>query len=198
VFRMTTRPVHKLVMVIPVEEQIATTGDMEEREKAPPTARALTPSRAAVTELGQAGPPGAEPEAACQAELETEKGRGPEVAEPHPPLDGGGAARPPTELRRVILKKKANRQARPVVVRVPREEAEMMDIGARPRKRGRPRKPPKVDPPDPHKGSVLHPRKGGCADPVNGDAILEEEKGGKPHSQDRERQLASDTGGDKT
>jgi hypothetical protein len=81
---------------------------------------------------------------------------------------------------------------------VPREEAEMMDVGAKPRKRGRPRKPPKVDPPDPHKGSVLYPGKGGCADPVNEDAILEEEKGGRPHSRDRERQLASDTGGDKT
>jgi hypothetical protein len=45
---------------------------------------------------------------------------------------------------------------------------------------------------------VLHPGEGGCADPVNEDAILEEEKGGKPHSRDRERQLASDTGGDKT
>jgi hypothetical protein len=85
-----------------------------------------------------------------------------------------------------------------VGVIVPKEEAEMMDIGARPRRRGRPRKLPKVDPPDPHKGSVVHPGKGECADPVNKDAILEKEKGGKPHSQDRERQLASDTGGDKT
>jgi hypothetical protein len=45
---------------------------------------------------------------------------------------------------------------------------------------------------------VLYPGKGGCGDPVNEDAILEKEKGGRPHSQDRERQLASDTGGDKT
>jgi hypothetical protein len=46
--------------------------------------------------------------------------------------------------------------------------------------------------------SVVHPGKGECADPVNEGAILEGEKGGKPHSQDRGRQLASDTGGDKT
>jgi hypothetical protein len=105
VFRMTTRPVHKLVMVIPVEEQTATVGDMEEREKAPPTARALTPSRAAVTEPGQASPPGAEPEAAGQAELETKKRRGPEVAEPHPPLDGGGGSEAPHRTQESDLKK---------------------------------------------------------------------------------------------
>ena len=46
--------------------------------------------------------------------------------------------------------------------------------------------------------TVLRPGKGECADPVNEDAILEKEGGGKPHSRNRERQLASDTGGDKT
>ncbi len=60
----------------------------------------------------------------------------------------------------------------------PKEEAEMVDVGARPRKRGRPRKTPNVDPPDPHKGSVLYPGKGECADPVNEDAILKVEGGG--------------------
>jgi hypothetical protein len=45
---------------------------------------------------------------------------------------------------------------------------------------------------------VLRPRKGECADPVNEDAILEKEGGGEPHSRNRERQLASDTGRDKT
>jgi hypothetical protein len=46
--------------------------------------------------------------------------------------------------------------------------------------------------------NVLRPGKGECADPVNEDAILEKEGGGEPHSRNRERQLASDTGGDKT
>ncbi len=45
--------------------------------------------------------------------------------------------------------------------------------------------------------SVLDPRKGVCADPVDGGAIL-----GKgeldPHSKDRERQLAPDRGRGKT
>jgi hypothetical protein len=44
---------------------------------------------------------------------------------------------------------------------------------------------------------VLHPGKGGCADPVNEDAILER-VGGRPPGQNRERQLASDTGDGKT
>ncbi len=45
---------------------------------------------------------------------------------------------------------------------------------------------------------VSRPGEGECADPVNEDAILEKEGGGEPHSRNRERQLASDTGGDKT
>jgi hypothetical protein len=45
--------------------------------------------------------------------------------------------------------------------------------------------------------SVSHPGKGGCADPVNEDAILER-VGGRPPSRNRERQLASDTGDGKT
>ncbi len=39
--------------------------------------------------------------------------------------------------------------------------------------------------------------KGGCADPVNEDAILEGE-GGRPPGRNRKRQLASDTGDGKT
>ncbi len=93
----------------------------------------------------------------------------------------------------MISRKKAGKQARTIVVTMPKEEAEMVDVGARPKKRGRPRKTPNVDPPDPHKGSVLYPGKGVCADPVNEGAILG--KGGpSPHSGDRERQLAPDIG----
>jgi hypothetical protein len=46
--------------------------------------------------------------------------------------------------------------------------------------------------------SVLYPGKGECADPVNEDAILEEEGGGESQDRNGERQLASDTGGGKT
>jgi hypothetical protein len=98
----------------------------------------------------------------------------------------------------VISRKKAGKQARTIVVTTPKEDAELVDIGTRPKKRGRPRKIPNVDPPDPHKGSVLYPRKGECADPVNEGAILGKEGGAEPHSQNRGRQLASDTGGGRT
>jgi hypothetical protein len=46
--------------------------------------------------------------------------------------------------------------------------------------------------------TVLYPGKGECADPVNEGAILGKEGGAEPHSWNRERQLASDTGGGKT
>ncbi len=45
---------------------------------------------------------------------------------------------------------------------------------------------------------VSYPGKGECADPVNEDAILEEEGGGESPGRNKGRQLASDTGGDKT
>jgi hypothetical protein len=80
---------------------------------------------------------------------------------------------------------------------MPKEEAEIVDLGVKPKKRGRPRKTPNVDPPDPHKGSVLDPEKGVCADPVDGGAILGG-GGPDPHSRDRERQLAPDKGSGKT
>jgi hypothetical protein len=97
------------------------------------------------------------------------------------------------KLGKVISRKRAGKQARTIIVTMPKEEAEMADIGARPKKRGRPRKVPNVDPPDPHKGSVVYPGKGVCADPVNKGAILG--KGGaEPHSTDRECQLVADTG----
>jgi hypothetical protein len=98
----------------------------------------------------------------------------------------------------VISRKKVGKQARTIIVTSPKEEAEMVDIGAKPRKRGRPRKNPHMDPPDPHKGSVSYPEKGECADPVNEDAILEEEGGGVTPGRDKKRQLAVDTGGGKT
>ncbi len=73
----------------------------------------------------------------------------------------------------------------------------MVDVGARPRKRGRPRKAPGMDPPDPRKGSVSDPDEGVCADPVNGGAILGR---GKPEPQggNKERQLRPDKEREKT
>ncbi len=93
------------------------------------------------------------------------------------PFQSKGALKPITKLKKVISRKKVGKQARTIIVTSPKEEAEMVDIGAKPRKRGRPRKNPHMDPPDPHKGSVSYPEKGECADPVNEDAILGKEGG---------------------
>jgi hypothetical protein len=184
VFRMTTRPIHKLVLIIPVEEQASAVNEAEETKAVPLGERVL--------ERAEAGP-----KAASQEESGARKEGGPAEAMPSP-LQGGRASKPVAKLKKVISRKKAGKQARTIVVTSPKEEAEMVDIGARPRKRGRPRKTPNVDPPDPHKGSVLYPGKGECADPVDEDAILEREGGGESQDRNGERQLAPDTGGGKT
>jgi hypothetical protein len=139
-----------------------------------------------------------EPEPAHQKRTEAAgKERGPLEAAPHPTQSGKGLKRPAVKYKKVISRKKAGKQARTIIVTMPKEEVEIVDIGMRPRKRGRPRKAPSVEPPDPHKGSVLDPGKGVCADPVNGSAILG--KGGPdPQSRDRECQLTPDKGRGKT
>jgi hypothetical protein len=179
VFRTTTRPIHKLVLIIPVEEQASMT-DKAEKVEAP-----LAPGNA------EAGPVTAKQEESGIVEKKAY-----EEPVPAPPQDKGTASAA-TRPKKVISRKKAGKQIRTIIVTSPKEEAEMVDIKAGPRKRGRPKKNPIVDPPDPHKGSVLHPGKGECADPVNEDAILER-VGGRPPGRNRERQLASDTGDGKT
>ncbi len=140
-----------------------------------------------------AGPPlGVGYQTACQAEPEVENGKSPTET---------GTTPLQSEVRTPQAapdpKKEATKQRQTVIVAAPKEEAEMVDITAGPKKRGRPRKNPVVDPPDPHKGSVLYPEEGVCADPVDKGAILGE-GGGKPPSSDKERQLATDIAGGKT
>jgi hypothetical protein len=125
-----------------------------------------------------------------------EKG-GPSEAALCPAQSEEKAERPAVKYKKVISRKKAGRQARTIVVTTPKEEAEIVDVGARPRKRGRPRKIPSVDPPDPHRGSVSDPDKRACADPADGDAILGRGEP-DPRSGNRERQLAPDKGRGKT
>jgi hypothetical protein len=203
VFRTTTRPIHKLVLVVPVEEQTYAVdqtggGDVEPEQVAPLVEEVPEPAHTKEVGATEVTPPAVQPEPAQQrgVELAEEKG-GLTEATPHPIPSGEGATGPTIKFKKVISRKKAGEQARTIIVTMPKEEAEMVDIGARPKKRGRPRKTPNVDPPDPHKGSVSDPRKGVCADPVDGGAILE--RGGPdPHSRDRERQLAPDKGRGKT
>jgi hypothetical protein len=185
VFRTTTRPIHKLVLVVPIEEQVMAGGQAEEKEAEPQQATPPAEEVLRLTHTEEAGaieapPPAAQPEPA---------GEGEGLTEATPRLAPGGkkATGPAIKLKKVISRKKAGKQERTIVVTVPKEEAEVVDFGARPKKRGRPRKAPNVDPPDPHKGSVLDPKEGVCADPVDRAAILG--RGGPDlHSRDRERQ----------
>jgi hypothetical protein len=78
------------------------------------------------------------------------------------------------------LSEKAGEQTRAIVVTVPKEEEEIVDVRAVKRKRGRPRKTPGTEPLDPRKGSVLDPGEGVCADPVERAAILEVKGPGPP------------------
>jgi hypothetical protein len=80
---------------------------------------------------------------------------------------------------------------------VPKKEEEMIDVRAVKRRRGRPRKAPGTEPPDPRKGSVLDPSKGVYVDPVGRVAILEVEGPGPPVGVS-ERKLSPDRGGEKT
>jgi hypothetical protein len=203
VFRTTTRPIHKLVLVVPIEEQVSAVDQAGRKDAGPGQAAPLmeeVPEPASTEEVGatEVAPHAVKPEPAHQERAEAAgEERGLTEATPRPIQGGKGATRPAVKYKKVISRKKAGKQARTIIVTMPKEEAEIVDIGARPKKRGRPRKTPNVDPPDPHKGSVLDPGKGVCADPVDGGAILG--KGGPdPHSRDRERQLAPDKGRGKT
>jgi hypothetical protein len=176
VFGTTTRPIHKLVLVVPVEEQ-AIAGEQEEEG----VARA---ERSAPLAVGEPGPPQQEEVGSAETEplaigepgpSQQEGGLPGEVPQgTTPQLTEEGQKEPKmaVKYKKVISRKKAGEQARTIIVSVPKEEEEMVNIGIRPKKRGRPRKTPGTDPPDPRKGSVSDPGKGVCADPVNGGAIL--------------------------
>jgi hypothetical protein len=172
VFRTTTRPTHKLVLIVPIEEQVSVADQAEEGE-----AELRPPAPLAEAEPGPAQPAVAplaiEPGPAHQEKKEmAEKEESLVEAAPRPVQREEGATRPAIKYKKVISRKKAGKQARMIIVTMPKEEAEIVDVRARPKKRERPRKIPNVDPPDPHRGSVLDPGKGVCADPVDGDAIL--------------------------
>jgi hypothetical protein len=209
VFRMTTRPIHKLVLVVPAEEQ-AIAGEQEEEGDAgaerstPPAAEEPGPVQQEEARATEMAPLAIrEPEPPRREEggvAETEGGlprEGPQGTTPQPAKESQKETKAVVKYKKVISRKKAGKQARTIIVSVPKEEEEMVDVGVRPKKRGRQRKAPGMDPPDPRKGSVPDPGKGVCADPVNGGAILG--KGGSdPQGGNKERQLSPDKGRDKT
>jgi hypothetical protein len=188
VFRTTTRPIHKLVMVLLVEEQAAA----NERGKKEIT----RPEESAPLPIMEQGPPREEDVEAGRVREGPLSDKPPEYI-PCPVRKKQGKPKLAVKNKKVTLRKKAGEQARTVVVSVPKEKEEIMDLGVKQRKRGRPRKTPSTDPPDPRKGSVPDPGKGVCADPVNRGAILEGEGPGPP-SRDKERQLSPDKGRAKT
>jgi hypothetical protein len=121
----------------------------------------------------------------------------PQRAMLQPTKKEAGRQRTAVKCKKVLSRKKAGKQTRTIIVSVPREEEEMVDIGTRLKKRGRPRKTPNVDPLDPRKGSVVDSGKGVCADPAERGAILG--KGGTgPKGGNKERQLGPDRDRDKT
>jgi hypothetical protein len=179
VFRVTTRPIHKLVLVVPAEEQTGARdpegGENGEADRpAPLTEERPGPGQRDVAEATEAPPLAIEgPERPGQEEDGTaETGEEPRGTTPPPAEEGQKGPEMVVRCKKVISRKKAGKQTRTIVVSVPKEKEEIVDVGTRPRKRGRPRKNPGMDPPDPRKGSVSDPGKGECADPVNGGAIL--------------------------
>jgi hypothetical protein len=193
-----------LVLVVPVEEQAAAAGQREEEdagaEQSPlqgitaPEPVQQKGSKAAIATLSITADTA--PAHSEKDEL-VEVGESPQEATLQPAKEGKERQKAAVKCKKVISRKKAGKQTRTIIVSVPREEEEMVDIGPRAKKRGRPRKVPSVDPPDPRKGSVVDPGKGVCADPVNRDAILG--KGGTgPGGGDKERQSSHDREGDKT
>ncbi len=198
VFRTTTRPIHKLVLVVPVEEQAA--ADVPGEEKATAggqgeerDARAEEPAPLAV---GEPGPPQQEEVGAAEME-ENFPDEVPQGATPQPTKVKQKEPKVAVKYKKVIYRKKAGERARKIIVSLPKEEEEIVDVGVRRKKRGRPKKTPETDPPDPCKGSVPDPGKGVCADPVNGAAILGKE-GPDPQGGNKGRQLSPDKGREKT
>ncbi len=147
VFRTTTRPIHKLVLVIPVEEQ-GPAADQAEGPKAGPSQAApsaggpLAPARVEAIKTTAAAPLEMDSQAARQTEPEVKEGEGLAKVETPPSRNEVGAAQPAPGPRERVPGKKASKQARAIIVAAPKEEAEMVDIGARPKKRGEAKEEP--------------------------------------------------------
>jgi hypothetical protein len=121
VFRTTTKRIHKLVLVVPVEEQ-ALAGDQAggggiEPEQVAPLVEEV-PDRAHTEEVGdvEATPSSMQPEPAQQrgAESAGEEG-GLTEAVPRLTPSGEGATGPTIKLKKVISRKKAGKQAWTIV-----------------------------------------------------------------------------------
>ncbi len=168
---MTTRPIHRLVLINPVEEQV-------------------------IEESGENEALG--PESRNQDE---EVDDGVQKEEGVEPLGTGGSNEGPvgdTQHKKAGPPKGARKCLPPADVTVPEEEEEIVDVGVIPKRgRGRPKRSKEVNSMDPHKGSVTDGREGVCVDPGKRDAILG--KGGPaPPGKGEGQQLVPDSGGGET
>jgi hypothetical protein len=124
-FRTTTRPIHKLVMVLPVEEQ-AVAGE-QERER---VTRTQEPAPLAI---GEPGPPQQEEVEAVEAG-ENLPDEVPQGAMPQPTEEKPKVA---VKYKKVTSRRKAGEQAQTIIVSVPKDEEEIVDVGVKRKKRGR-------------------------------------------------------------
>jgi hypothetical protein len=187
-FRSTTRPIHKLVLVVPVEEQVIEEDEGGEVGQDPEAGGEYGEENDGVQwggdedgeEVGGTGD-GNQLSQEETAKESKEKAQGEEASsqlseEPHPATPG---------------------------VQFSDGLEEMVDVGtAVKRGRGRPKKvgtmdqlaQKETDPLDPHKGSVTDSAEGVCVDPGESGAILEVGGPGPPGA-GKGGQLASDSGG---
>ncbi len=182
-FRTTTRPIHKMVLVIPLEEQRAENGKVE-TEAVRPEKR--SPDRGSGNEAQEA------------QTNKAPRASGATTASPLDTEETKGKPNQKVRYKKIQPRKEASRQTCAIVVTVPTESEEIKDVGAAAkRKRGRPKKPKEENFPDPHKGSVPNYGEEVCSDPGKGDATLGEGGPGPP-VRDSENQLVPDRGRGKT
>jgi hypothetical protein len=178
-FCVTTRPIHKMVLVIPMEEQMTECSE-EEME---------------ATEL--------EPQ---NQDREVSNGVQGEEEDKTPQVRGAAGTnlsstkepkrRPDQEAKHKETgpQRGARRQAQAVIITAPEGKEEIKDMGAAVKwRRGRPRKPKETNSPDPHKGSVPNYGEEVCVDPGKRDTTLGAGGPGPPGKSD-EQQLVPDSG----
>jgi hypothetical protein len=119
VYRTTTRPIHKLVMVLSVEEQAAAGG--QEREGV------SRPEEPAQSPTGEQVPPSAEEIKVVEVKekLPSEDSRD---SIPQPTRKTQGKPTLAVKCKKVSSRKKAGEQTRTIVVAVPKEEEEIIDV----------------------------------------------------------------------
>jgi hypothetical protein len=190
-FRSTTRPIHKLVLIISVEEQVIEEDKGEE----------------VIVEPESRNQDKGSDSRAQGKEDDGEAENGSAMSEEQSPLrEAAGESEEEIQHEGLDPLTTAKACPAPIGIKFSDEVEEMVDIGAAlKRGRGRPKKskdaiPPLqkgMDPPDPHKGSVTDSGKEVCVDPGEKEAILEAGEPGPPGG-GKGGQLASHSGGGET